>query len=94
MQLQRAAILITVVILVSIGLIMIYNSSAVLAGEKAEHMNDPMYFLKRQLVWMSLGIVALLVVSNILDFCFRPMLLLMLMRTAIPKKFIRRFDPP
>ena len=34
MQLQRAAILITVVILVSIGLIMIYNSSAVLAGKK------------------------------------------------------------
>lgn len=42
-------ILISVVILVGLGLIMVYSSSAAIAYEK---FNDPYYFLKRQSVWI------------------------------------------
>ena len=64
MHIERSAILIILVLLLGIGLVMIYNSSAVLAGEQEKYQNDPMYFLKRQLVWMFFGIGTLLVMAN------------------------------
>jgi len=60
MQIERAAVLIIVLILLSFGLIMIYNSSAVLASEASRYNNDSMYFLKKQLMWLSLGILLFL----------------------------------
>jgi cell division protein FtsW len=65
MQTERAAILIIVLVLLSIGLMMIYNSSAVLASEDSRYDNDPMYFLKKQLMWLSLAILVFLPVVKI-----------------------------
>ena len=65
MQKECAAILIIVLVLLSIGLMMIYNSSAVLASEAQKYDNDPMYFLKKQLMWLSLAILVFLPVVKI-----------------------------
>ena len=65
MQIERAAIIIIVLVLLSVGLMMIYNSSAVLASEAQKYDNDPMYFLKKQLMWLSLAILVCLPVVKI-----------------------------
>lgn len=59
-------ILISVILLVGLGLIMIYSSSAVLAYQ---HFKDPYYFLKRQSVWIIIG-ATLMVLFMILDYHF------------------------
>ncbi|MBI3802317.1 MAG: putative lipid II flippase FtsW [Nitrospirae bacterium] len=45
-----------------IGLVMIYSASGILAGK---HYNDSAFFLKRQLVWMGIGLVGLTVAARI-----------------------------
>jgi cell division protein FtsW len=45
-------LLATVVVLVSIGVVMVYSASAIVA---AERFDDPYAFLKKQLVWAALG---------------------------------------
>lgn len=50
------------ILLLSIGIIMVFSSSAVRAG--VEH-NDAFYFLKRQLLWGLLGLIAMISVMNI-----------------------------
>ncbi|HIE79249.1 MAG TPA: putative lipid II flippase FtsW [Nitrospinaceae bacterium] len=52
---------ITVAVLVLVGIVMVFSSSAVYALEK---YNDSYYFLKRQAVWCLLGTGVLLVVKN------------------------------
>ncbi len=47
------------------GFIMIYSASYYLAGMSSVYKNDPMYLLKNQVTYSILGIVAMLVVSNI-----------------------------
>lgn len=44
------------VALVSVGVVMVYSSSAIVAGER---FGDPYFFLKRQIVWAALGFGAL-----------------------------------
>lgn len=44
------------------GLMMIYSASGILAGR---HYNDSAFFLKRQLVWMGAGLIALTVAARI-----------------------------
>ena len=41
------------VVLVSVGVVMVYSASAILA---ADRFGDPHYFLKRQLVWVMIGL--------------------------------------
>ena len=53
---------ITVAVLVLVGIVMVFSSSAVYALEK---YNDSYYFLKRQAVWCLLGTGVLLVVKNL-----------------------------
>ncbi|MBC8288096.1 MAG: FtsW/RodA/SpoVE family cell cycle protein, partial [Nitrospinae bacterium] len=53
---------ITVAVLVLVGIVMVFSSSAVYAMEK---YNDSYYFLKRQAVWCLLGTGALLVTKNL-----------------------------
>jgi cell division protein FtsW len=53
---------ITVAVLVLIGIVMVFSSSAVYAMEK---YNDSYYFLKRQTVWCLLGTGVLLVTKNL-----------------------------
>jgi cell division protein FtsW len=45
-------LLATVVVLVSVGVVMVYSASAIVA---AERFDDPYAFLKKQLVWAALG---------------------------------------
>ena len=49
---------IIVIILVAIGVIMVFSSSSIYAQEKYK---DSLYFLKKQLLWAALGLIALLV---------------------------------
>jgi cell division protein FtsW len=53
---------ITVAVLVLVGIVMVFSSSAVYAMEKH---NDSYYFLKRQAVWCLLGTGALFVTKNL-----------------------------
>lgn len=52
----------TVIGMLAIGIVMVFSSSAVSA-----HVNfqDSYYFLKRQIIWASLGLVAMLVMMNL-----------------------------
>lgn len=52
----------TVIALLSFGVVMVYSSSAVSAYV---NFNDSYYFLKRQIIWVTLGIVAMLFTLNI-----------------------------
>jgi cell division protein FtsW len=63
MERDRLLILLIVTLLIGIGLVMILNSGAYqrTLGENAP--SD--FFLKRQLVWVCISVVALIVVSNI-----------------------------
>ena len=49
-------ILFTVLMLLTVGLVMVNSSSAIVALERYK---DPYYFLKRQSVWLALGLVAI-----------------------------------
>ncbi len=49
-------------ILVSIGVVMVFSSSSVRA---LQDYGDPYYFLKRQLVWAAIGVLAMAVTSGI-----------------------------
>ncbi|MDO4261431.1 MAG: FtsW/RodA/SpoVE family cell cycle protein [Eubacteriales bacterium] len=47
------------------GFIMIYSASYYKAGMSASFNNDSMYFLKRQVVYSAVGVVAMLIVSAV-----------------------------
>lgn len=51
-----------VLALLSVGIIMVFSSSAVAA---AQTIGDPFYYLKRQLFWAFLGLVGMVIVVNI-----------------------------
>lgn len=53
----------TVLVLIGLGVVMIYSSSAILAQEK---FGEPTYFLWKQLLWIGIGIFFLIL------FCFIP----------------------
>ncbi|MEN6413708.1 MAG: stage V sporulation protein E [Veillonellales bacterium] len=52
----------TVAILLGLGVVMVYSSSAVSAYV---NFHDSYYFLKRQLIWVSLGLLTMLLTMNI-----------------------------
>ena len=53
-------LLLTVLILLSIGLVMVFSASAYFAGDPEGPFKDPFYFFKRQLFGRLLGIAAML----------------------------------
>src|SRR6185503_1386524 len=55
-------VVIVTLVLVSIGLVMVYSASAVLA---ARNYGDSFYFLKRQLVWTGASVLALMTFAAI-----------------------------
>ncbi len=63
-QLHRAdpLLFVVVLVLVGLGLVMVYSSSAVLAQQK---MGDSRYFLVRDLVWVLLGLVGMALTMRI-----------------------------
>ena len=50
---QRTILFLIVVVLLSIGIVMIYSTSAIFAEER---YNDSYFFLKRQALWIVLGL--------------------------------------
>ena len=52
----------TVLALLALGLVMVYSSSSVFALER---MEDSAYFLKRQLMWMAIGLIAMMLAQNV-----------------------------
>ncbi len=55
-------LLLAVLILLAIGLIMVFSASFVVAGE---NHGDPYHFLKRQAMWVALGLLAMYLFSRI-----------------------------
>ena len=55
-------IFITILILLSVGTIMVFSSSAAYAYSR---FGDTYHFLKRQIIWLLVGMVAMIFVSNI-----------------------------
>jgi len=55
-------LLLVTLILLAVGLVMVFSASFVIAGEKS---GDPYYFLKRQVLWVSVGLIALYIFSKI-----------------------------
>ncbi|MBI5814482.1 MAG: putative lipid II flippase FtsW [Nitrospinae bacterium] len=49
-------------VLLGFGVVMIFSSSAIIAVEK---YNDAYYFLKRQMMWASLGVIAMLLMMRL-----------------------------
>ncbi len=58
----RNSIFLIIAILVSIGVVMIYSTSAIYAYEK---MGDSLYFLKRHLIYLTIGLCMMLVMMGI-----------------------------
>jgi len=56
-QMDKTVVIVTL-LLVSIGLVMVYSASAVLA---VRHYGDSFYFFKRQLIWASTGVLILMI---------------------------------
>lgn len=50
------ALILSVLLLISIGIIMVFSSSAVTS---AQMLDDPYYYLKKQVVWAILGMIAM-----------------------------------
>ncbi|MBK9308698.1 MAG: putative lipid II flippase FtsW [Nitrospira sp.] len=55
-------LLFVTITLALVGLVMMFSASAVMAGKK---FDDPWYYLKRQLVWLTFGLILLHVISRI-----------------------------
>lgn len=51
-----------VLLLLGIGLVMVFSSSSVVAGERHD---DPFYFLKRQAIFAALGLVGMAIASKV-----------------------------
>ncbi len=62
MQKEQIGLTLIVFILIAIGIVMIYSTSAIYAAEK---FDDSYFFLKRQLFWLTLGIFVFLGITKI-----------------------------
>ena len=76
---DRSLILLTLLLLV-IGLVMIYSASAVLAGRQ---YGDSLFFLKRQMLWAVVGLMAMGIVSRVPYEIWNQMALPLVLLTAI-----------
>jgi len=54
----------SVLMLLGIGLVMVFSSSAYYAGDPEGPFHDPFHFFKRQFVWAILGLSAMFVMMN------------------------------
>ncbi|UCH93646.1 MAG: FtsW/RodA/SpoVE family cell cycle protein, partial [Candidatus Aminicenantes bacterium] len=55
-------LIVTIALLVLFGLIMVYSSTMILAKEKYD---DSFYFLKRQIIWLMVGLVFAGIISSL-----------------------------
>ncbi|HEY4000811.1 MAG TPA: putative lipid II flippase FtsW [Candidatus Xenobia bacterium] len=52
-------------VLAAMGIVMVFSASSVVACVSSEYNNDPLYFLKRQVLWTLLGLVAMVLAMRI-----------------------------
>ncbi|WP_339802944.1 putative lipid II flippase FtsW [Paenibacillus sp. FSL R5-0744] len=58
-------LLILTLLLVGFGLVMVFSASSSLTLASSKFGNDPLYFMKRQMIWIALGIVVMFIAMNI-----------------------------
>jgi len=58
-------LLILTLLLVGFGLVMVFSASSSHTLASSKFGNDPLYFMKRQIVWVALGTVVMFIVMNI-----------------------------
>ncbi|KTD87947.1 putative lipid II flippase FtsW [Paenibacillus etheri] len=58
-------LLILTLLLVGFGLVMVFSASSSLTLASSKFGNDPLYFMKRQMIWIVLGIVVMFTAMNI-----------------------------
>ncbi|OMD72164.1 putative lipid II flippase FtsW [Paenibacillus odorifer] len=58
-------LLILTLLLVGFGLVMVFSASSSLTLASPKFGNDPLYFIKRQVIWIVLGIVVMFIAMNI-----------------------------
>ena len=58
----RSSLFMIVIILIAIGIVMIYSTSAIYANEK---MHDSLYFLKRHLIYLAAGFFMMLLAMSV-----------------------------
>lgn len=58
-------LLILTLLLVGFGLVMVFSSSSSLTLASAKFGNDPLYFVKKQVIWVALGTFVMFTVMNI-----------------------------
>ncbi|MBW4083946.1 putative lipid II flippase FtsW [Paenibacillus sp. S150] len=58
-------LLILTLLLVGFGLVMVFSSSSSLTLASEKFGNDPLYFVKRQIIWVVLGTIVMFVTMNI-----------------------------
>ena len=62
MRSTRSSLFVIVMILVAIGIVMIYSTSAIYANDR---MHDSLYFLKRHLVYLAAGFIMMLLAMTV-----------------------------
>ncbi|MEK3746989.1 putative lipid II flippase FtsW [Paenibacillus sp. FSL E2-8871] len=58
-------LLILTLLLVGFGLVMVFSASSSLTLASSKFSNDPLFFMKRQMIWIVLGIVVMFTAMNI-----------------------------
>ncbi|WP_440962079.1 putative lipid II flippase FtsW [Paenibacillus nitricinens] len=58
-------LLILTLLLVGFGLVMVFSASSSLTLASSKFSNDPLYFMKRQMIWIVLGTVVMFTAMNI-----------------------------
>ena len=65
MKKSVVAILVCVLFLLSFGLVMLYSASYPFALRSSQYNYNPLWFLNRQLTWIGIGLVAMLVTAAV-----------------------------
>ncbi|MBI5397646.1 MAG: putative lipid II flippase FtsW [Verrucomicrobia bacterium] len=65
MKKSVVAILVCVLFLLSFGLVMLYSASYPYALRSAQYDHNPLWFLNRQLLWIGIGLIAMLVTAGV-----------------------------
>ncbi|HEU4797309.1 MAG TPA: putative lipid II flippase FtsW [bacterium] len=73
-------LVVPVVALAAIGVVMVYSASSIVAGDR---LGDSAFFLKRQALWVALGVAALLVTQRIHYATFRRFVPLLLVVSVV-----------
>ncbi|MEK3964100.1 MULTISPECIES: putative lipid II flippase FtsW [Paenibacillus] len=58
-------LLILTLLLVGFGLVMVFSASSSLTLASSKFGNDPLYFIKRQVIWIVLGTIVMFIAMNI-----------------------------